>query len=91
MPSALERARASSLPYAPLCDSRLYLRNPVAGHRTDLERVTEFLRDHVWGGEEIVGFMREELFRDAYLERGMPSQAAAAHGGPPAPPPGGGQ
>ena len=74
------------MPYAPLCDGRLYLRNPVAGHRTDLERVTEFLRDHVWGGEEIVGFMREGLFRDAYLERGMPSQAAAPTRGPPGAP-----
>ena len=69
-PSPLERGSASSLPYAPLCDGRLYLRNPVAGHRTDLERVAEFLRDHVWGGEEIVGFVREGLFRDAYLEQG---------------------
>jgi hypothetical protein len=85
-PSALERARASSLPYAPLCEGRLYLRNPVAGQRTDLERVTEFLRDHVWGGEEIVGFMREGLFRDAYLERGVASQAAGPAGEPPGAP-----
>jgi len=26
------------------------LRNPVAGRYTHLERVTNFLRDHVWGG-----------------------------------------
>jgi hypothetical protein len=75
-PSSLGRARASSLPYAPLCDGRLYLRNPVAGRRTDLERVAELLRDHVWGGEALVGFVREEFFRDAYLERGTPGPAA---------------
>jgi hypothetical protein len=75
-PSALGRASASSLPYAPLCDGRLYLRNPVAGHRTDLERVAEFLRDRVWGGEAVVGFVRQRFFGDAYLERGTPSPAA---------------
>jgi hypothetical protein len=85
-PSALEGARASSLPYAPLCGGRLYLRSPVAGHRTDLEQVTEFLRDHVWGGEEIVGFVREGLLRDAYLERGTPSPAAGLAGEPPGAP-----
>jgi hypothetical protein len=69
-PSALERASRSSLPYAPLCGGRLYLRNPVAGRRTDLEQVAEFLRDHVWRGEEIVGFVREAFFRDEYLEQG---------------------
>jgi hypothetical protein len=83
---ALERARTSLLPYAPLCDDRLYLRNQVTGHRTDLERVAEFLRDHVWGGEEIVGFVREGLFRDAYLERGVASQAAGLAGEPPGAP-----
>jgi hypothetical protein len=74
-PSALDRASASSLPYAPLCEGRLYLRNPVAGRRTDLERVAEFLRDHVWGGERIVGFVRQHFFADAYLERGAPGPA----------------
>ncbi len=61
----LEVAAASGLPYAPLCGGRLLLRNPVAGRRTDLERVTEFLRDQVSGGEAIVGFVRDHLFRDA--------------------------
>jgi hypothetical protein len=85
-PSALDRARASALPYAPLCDGRLYLRNPVTGHRTDLEQVTDFLRDHVWRGEEIVGFVRERLFRDAYLERAAPSPTAGPAGEPPGAP-----
>jgi hypothetical protein len=33
----LDQAKASRLIYAPLCDSRLYLRNPGKGHRTSLE------------------------------------------------------
>ncbi len=79
-PAPLERAAASGLPYAPLCAGRLDLRNRVAGRRSDLERVTDFLRDHVWGGEAIVGFVREELFADAFLERG--TAGAAVDGGP---------
>ena len=69
-PTPLELAGASGLPYAPLCDGLLHLRNPVAGRRTDLERVTDLLRDHVWGGDAIVGFARDHLFRDAYREEG---------------------
>jgi hypothetical protein len=75
-PAALQRANASGLPYAPLCDGRLLLRNPVTGRRTDLERVTDFLRDQVWGGEAIVGFVRDHLFRDAYREEGSAGAAA---------------
>jgi hypothetical protein len=75
-PSSLEQAGASGLPYAPLCDGRLYLRNPVAGRRTDLERATDFLRDHVWGGDAIVGFVRDHLFRDAYRKEGSAGAAA---------------
>jgi hypothetical protein len=89
-PSTLGRAAASSLPYAPLCEGRLYLRNPVAGHRTDLERVAEFLRDHVWRGEEIVGFVRDQLLGDAYLERATPSPAGP-QARPRVPQPGGGE
>jgi len=51
---ALTRAKASRAIYQPLCDGRIYLRNPAAGHRSTLEAATEFLRDHVWGGEEII-------------------------------------
>ena len=65
----LSRASQSKLPYAPLCDARMFLRNPVAGRGTSLERVTDFLRDHVWGGERIVTFVKKELYQDAFLER----------------------
>ncbi len=78
----LQEASASGLPYASLCDGRLYLRNRIAGRRTDLERVTDFLRDHVWGGEAIVGFVREEFYADAFLEQ---SRAEAATDGALAP------
>ena len=83
----LERAQRSKLPYAPLCGSRLYLRNAVYGNRSTLEATTEFLRDHVWRGEQIVGFVRREFYRDAFAERGKPASAggySAPRGAPPA-------
>ena len=81
----LEQARRSKLPYAPLCESRLYLRNAVYGNRSTLEVTTEFLRDHVWRGEQIVGFVRREFYRDAFAERGTPASAPASGAGRPVP------
>ncbi|MGZ5713901.1 MAG: hypothetical protein ACXWIG_07055 [Caldimonas sp.] len=75
---ALEQARLSKLPYAPLCGGRLYLRNTVPGNRSTLEATTEFLRDHVWRGEQIVGFVRREFYRDAFVENARPASAAAS-------------
>ena len=79
-PAALQQAQRSELPYAPLCEDRLYLRNHVSGTYTHLERVTGFLRDHVWGGEKIVGFVKQEFFRDAFLEKGAADAQAPAAG-----------
>ena len=79
-PSALERASAAPAAYAPLCDGRLYLRNPVVGHRTGLERITDFLRDKVWSGDAVVGIVRDELFRDAYRESGTVGPRYASEG-----------
>jgi hypothetical protein len=64
----LDAARRSQQVYAPLCDGRLYLRNPAKGHRTAIEAVTDFLRDKLPGGEAIVGFVRDTFFQDAYRE-----------------------
>jgi hypothetical protein len=68
----LEQAQRPGLPYAPLCGDRLFLRNEVAGSYTHLERVTNFLRDHVWGGERIVGFVRKQFYEDAFIEKADP-------------------
>src|SRR6202035_6121607 len=67
-----EEARRSGLPYAPLCDGRLYLRNPVVGRATKLEKVTDFLRQHVWGGEKFVTLVKKEVYRDKFLEQAAP-------------------
>ena len=74
---ALAAASASGLPYAPLCSGALWLRNPVAGHHTSLERITDFLRDHVWGGERVVSFVKQEFYQDAFLQKGAVGAAAA--------------
>ena len=80
-PNALERGRASSLVFYPLCESRLYLRNPATGHRTTLEAAVEFLREHVWGGERIID-LGHNLLGDVHretgtLETGSPAAAGA--------------
>ncbi len=82
--AALARARASSLPYAPLCGGALFLRNKVRGSRTTLEATAEFLRDNIWGGEEIVRFVRDTFFRDSQLEtsRELATTGNAASAGP---------
>ena len=82
---ALAQAQRSGLPYAPLCDDRVYLRNPVAGRYTHIERITDFLRDRVWGGDQIVTFARETFFRDAFVERAAPQTATATEAIAPAP------
>jgi hypothetical protein len=69
----LEVARRAALPYAPLCNGHLFLRNRVAGHFTDLERATEFLRDYALGSEGIIGFVRNEFYGDHFLETGRPA------------------
>ena len=65
--SPLAAARDSRLAYAPLCGGMLYLRNPVKGHRTPKERVVDLLRDQVWQGEQVTGFVRDLFYQDAYL------------------------
>jgi hypothetical protein len=77
-PSPLEQASASHVPYAPVCDGRLYLRNMVTGRRTNLERVAEFLRDNVWSGEAIVDLVRDGIFRDAFREDGTLGRSSAS-------------
>jgi hypothetical protein len=73
----LEQAQRSGLSYAPLCDGRLFLRNHSTGYRTTRELVTEFLRDRVWGGEKIIGIVKDRLARDAHLESSSARPTAA--------------
>lgn len=75
--SPLEVARKSRQVFAPLCNNNLYLRNPTKGHRTAIESVTEFLRDNMPGGEAVVGFVKDNFFKDAYLENTRTTKGGA--------------
>jgi hypothetical protein len=77
-----EEARKSGLPYVPLCDGRLYLRNQVVGRATKLEKVTDFLRSHVWGGEKFVSLVKKEVYRDRFLEQAAPQSNARSVAAP---------
>jgi len=77
-PSSLVQARAIGLPYAPVCAGRLYLRNRVSGTQTHIEKITDFLRDHVAGGDDIVTFVRKEFFQDKFAETLKPGAEAAS-------------
>ncbi len=83
---ALEQAKASPQIFAPLCEGRLYLRNAATGHRTNLEAATEFLREHVWGGEKVVALghiLLGEIHRETgKIEAESPAAPGAKAGGP---------
>ncbi len=64
----LDRAKKAGLPFSPICGGRLFLRTPVRGSRTTLEATTEFLRDNVWMGENLIGFVKDTFFKDSKME-----------------------
>ena len=68
-PDLLEQGRDSRRIFYPLCESRLYLRNPAAGHHTALEAATDFVRDRLWGGEKAIA-LGHHLMGDANRESG---------------------
>jgi len=67
--ASLAVAAARMLPYVPLCDGKLYLRRRLRGAESSLESVVEFLRDNVWGGEQLVDAVKARL-QDAEREVG---------------------
>ena len=82
----LEKAKTSLNVIGALCDGRLYVRNTATGHRTNLEAATEFLREHVWGGEKIIT-LGHILLGDIHRETGkIEATAPASTGAKPAGP-----
>lgn len=55
-------ASATQAPYAEVCPG-LWRRNPVKGRKSRLEWGTDFLRDHVRGGEAITSFVKQKVVR----------------------------
>ncbi|MCA9568601.1 MAG: hypothetical protein KC656_12200, partial [Myxococcales bacterium] len=72
-PSGLEPATAA--PFASVCPG-LWRRNPVKGAKSKLEWGTDFLRDHVKGGEALTRFVKEKVVRS----RGKTSEEHASTG-----------
>jgi len=68
--SELDKAVNSGLPYAPICDDRVFVRNHVRVSRSNREAVAEFLRDNVIFGESIVGIIKGSFYEDAYMVSG---------------------
>jgi len=73
----LHQARNSQAPYVSLCDGRLFLRNPVTGHRTKLEAEAEFFRTQVWGGEKVAVIFHHFL-EDSHRETAQLTDARDA-------------
>lgn len=71
-------ARSSRETYAPLCEERIYLRNPTVGHKTALEMATDILRRNVPGGEKITAFVKEQVYEDRYLSTAELVQASSS-------------
>lgn len=68
--SALVEAKASRLPYAPICNGRAFVRNKVHGSATSREVVAQFLRDNVPLGDSLVNMIKGSLYEDAYMKSG---------------------
>ncbi len=66
--SDLEEAGDTGLPYAPICDGRIFVRNRVSGSRTSREAIAEFLRENVIFGDSIVNLIKGTFYVDAFLE-----------------------
>lgn len=66
--SDLDEADDTGLPYAPICDGRMYLRNRVSGSRTSREAIADFLRENVIFGDSIVNLIKGTFYEDAFLE-----------------------
>ncbi len=87
-PSMLATAGRANLPFAPICNSRLFLRVSTGGSYTSLEATSEFLRDHVWGGDALVTWVKKTLNKDKFAllddEQGTGGADGAANGPAPA-------
>ncbi|WP_133240310.1 hypothetical protein [Pararhodobacter oceanensis] len=74
----LEEARRQGLPFAPICEGRLFLRSRGSGSRTMRESVAEFLRSYVPFGEDLINIIKDTLYEDAYLTTAQTMDEAEA-------------
>jgi len=74
----LEAAGRAGLPYAPICEGRMFLRNRGSGSRTMRESVTDFLRSYVPFGEDLITLIKDTFYEDAFLQTSQVLDAAEA-------------
>jgi len=74
----LAAARNAGLPYAPICEGRMFLRNRGSGSRTMRESVTDFLRSYVPFGEDLITLVKDTLYADAFMETSIVLDSAEA-------------
>ena len=74
----LDEAQYRGLPFAPICEERVFLRNQVRGNSTNREAVAEFLRDNVVFGESIVNMIKGSFYEDAFMNSGPVVEGADA-------------
>jgi len=66
----IRAAKSMKRYYEPICDGALFVRNPSIGRESTKEVVTDFLRRHVWGGEQITSIVKDTIFKDKFLITG---------------------
>ena len=79
----LAEAQATGLPYAPVCEWSMFLRNPVQGNRTTREAVSDFLRDNIVFGDSLVNLIKGAFYEDAFMGvlRGAGDRGRGQRGG----------
>lgn len=80
-PAPLLEAVKQAKPYSPICQNRLLVRQTIEGEQSAKEWVVEFLRDEVWGGEQLTTLVKDTLFRDKYLLRAKTGDRSASEDG----------
>ncbi|MEM9317912.1 MAG: hypothetical protein AAGA70_02780 [Pseudomonadota bacterium] len=63
----LRDAVESNLPYAPICEWQVFVRNAVSGNRSNREAMADFLRDNVLFGDSIVNLIKGTFYEDAFM------------------------
>lgn len=88
--SKIEAAGSDNVPFVPLCDGWIFLRNKTEGQLTSEEMAVDFLRTKVAGGEELVNLVKTTVYKDrelitAPIESGDATVAQVNVEGAPAP------
>ncbi len=62
-----KKIAAVNRPYISMCEGKVFLRKKVEGQRSTKETVVEFLRDNVWGGDQITNVVKDVFYQDSML------------------------